>query len=263
METIYLDRLFAINLIIDYFLLLGSAKTAGLSFRRLRYGLAAFFGAAYAALSVFPALAFLTAPLLKLAAGIAMSLIAFGGEERFFRCTLIFFAVSALFGGAIWALTMGNGSSLYLPVSMPALIFSFAILYALLSLLFKRWGKGADRRIAEIVLTYGGKSLSLRALYDSGNDLYDPISGDAVLICSPEAVMPLFPEAERPAAELIERYPGVFRLIPYSAVGTASSLMAAFRPDGLTVDGKEKKGTVAAISPQKLSGEGFDAIIGI
>ena len=40
METIYIDRLFALNFIIDYLILLGSARICGIFMRRGRYLLA-------------------------------------------------------------------------------------------------------------------------------------------------------------------------------------------------------------------------------
>ena len=47
METIYIDRLFALNFIIDYLILLGSARICGIFMRRGRYLLAAALGGVY------------------------------------------------------------------------------------------------------------------------------------------------------------------------------------------------------------------------
>ena len=152
-ETIYLDSLFALNAVIDYFLLLCSARAAGAVLRRWR-----------------------------LVPAVFMSLIAFGGERRLWRCLVIFLAVSAAFGGAVWAASMlagtdAYGGQVYVPVSMRVLVLSFALCYAAVSLVFRRIGKRAEREILPLVVTLGGKSVALRALRDTGNGLSDPVSG--------------------------------------------------------------------------------------
>lgn len=51
---IYADSLFALNMAIDYFLLLCSARLCGAGLRRARFALAAALGGAYALLCVLP-----------------------------------------------------------------------------------------------------------------------------------------------------------------------------------------------------------------
>jgi len=272
METIYLDRLFILNLIIDYLLLLGSARVCGVKLRRRRYFFSALTGAVYAVCSVLPHLDFLRTAFFKLCTGLLMALIAFGKEEKLLRCILIFLSVSVFFGGAVWAISMrGEGmgkSAVYLPVSMPVLALSFGICYAVLSLVFRRTGRSMGRKTHEISISLRGKSLSLTALEDSGNSLYDPISGSAVIIASKSALTPLFEDCAEILmdAEPTELVSGLsdkasLRLIPYTAVGTDSGLLAAFRPDELYVDGKKRDDLLIAISPTEIAGEGFDCIM--
>ena len=104
MDIIYIDRLFLLNLVLDYLIVLCSARLCGIRLRRARYAAAAVFGALYAALSLLPGLAFFKLWPVKLICGLLMALIAFGGEDKLWRCCLTFFAVSALFGGAVWAI---------------------------------------------------------------------------------------------------------------------------------------------------------------
>ncbi|MDO4816579.1 MAG: sigma-E processing peptidase SpoIIGA [Bacillota bacterium] len=268
METIYIDRLFIINLLIDYLLSLGTARVCGLVFKRGRYFLAALFGAFYAALSVFPGCSFLFLSPLKLCSGIIMALIAFGGEKKFFRCAVVFFAVSALFGGVLWALSLHSGlggSAVYIPLSMPVLAFAFGICYAVLSCAFSRTAKGMERQVYITRIRFNENEVTLRSLCDSGNALYDPVSGRRVLVASFDTLQPLFPQAALniDASELAVKMPGVFRLIPYSAVGTSGGMLAAFRPQSISLDGKEYADILVAVSPQPITGDGFDSVIGI
>ena len=80
MDVIYLDRLFGLNLLLDYCLMLASARVCGVVLRRARYLLAALTGALYAAVMVLPGFGWLGSGAMKLALGAAMALIAFGGE---------------------------------------------------------------------------------------------------------------------------------------------------------------------------------------
>lgn len=111
MDVIYLDSLFGLNLLIDYCLVLASARVCGVVLHRWRYALAALIGALYAALMVLPGCGWLANGAMKLALGAAMALIAFGGEAHLVRCTVVFFAVSAAFGGAVYAASMLAGVS--------------------------------------------------------------------------------------------------------------------------------------------------------
>ncbi len=272
METVYIDRLFFLNLICDYLILLVSARICGVLLKRVRYFLAAVLGALYAALSILPSLAFLPLTPVKLAVGTLMALIAFSAEERLARCVLVFFSVSALFGGAVWAVSLKSGvgalNAVYLPLTMPVLIFSFALVYALLSLVFRRALKETGRKIYIADIEYNSARITLRALYDSGNSLFDPITGSSVLICGAEAVSPLFPDCceifkTGDSAGIVSApaLAGRLRLIPYTAVGTKSGLLPAFRPDSITLDGKKRDDIIVAVAPNAVSGDGFDCII--
>lgn len=64
-DTIYVDSLFALNLIADYLLLLLGARVSGAVIHRLRIAAAAVVGAAYSVAAVVPEWGFLTSPLPK------------------------------------------------------------------------------------------------------------------------------------------------------------------------------------------------------
>ncbi len=264
METIYIDRLFLLNLIIDYFILLGSAKVCGVKLRRGRYAIGATVGALFAACSVLPSAEFLSVALIKLVFGVFMALIAFGKEEKLLRCTVVFFAVSVLFGGAVWAISLKSGANpsapVYVPLSMPVLVISFGIIYALLSIVFSGTAKNAGKQTVDVLVEHGGKTAELRALRDTGNTLIDPVTGDSVLIASVQVLCKLNPKFENISPESIGEFPDYkFRLIPYRAVGTSGGLLPAFRPEKISVDGHVCDDVLVAVSAD-IEGDGFNAI---
>lgn len=270
MEVIYIDRLFIINYVADYLLLLVSARICGLFLRRPRYLAAALFGALYAVLSVFEGFGFLLLFPVRLSAGILMALIAYACEEKLMRPVLVFFGVSALFGGAVWAISMQGGtggSAVTLPVSLPVLFLSFGVTYALMSVLFRRSVKNAQRTVCDAVIRHGGNEIRLRALCDSGNTLFDPVTGGSVMIVYYEQLRGLFGDkalllgGDAMSAVTDPFYTGKLRLIPYRAVGVGAGLLPAFRPEGLTVDGKARDDILIAASPTPVAGDGFDCIM--
>ncbi len=277
MEVIYIDELFALNLIIDYLTVLASARVCGVRLRRWRYWIAALFGALYAAGSVVPGMDFLTVPTAKIACGVIMALIAFAGETALIKCTLAFFGVSAAFGGAVWASSLLTGERsadfVYLPVSMKSLVISFALCYAAVSIVFRRTLQKSQRKLMTVAASLGQRRAVFRALRDTGNELYDPVTGSEVLVASPKAVSPLLPpgcgeilKCTDPVS-VLERLGQVpelsnrVRLIPYSAVGVGSGLLPVFRPDSLMVDGKIRDGVLIAAAPALDNGGDYDAVL--
>lgn len=262
--TVYADSMFLLNFIIDYLLLLATGKICALRLTRGRMLLGAAWGGVYAVLTlVSPALFAL--PTVKLFSGGVVVLIAFGGQGRLWRSIVVFFAVSAAFGGAVYAaLSLGFepfGGGIFVPVSMKVLALSFAICYGALSLVFRRMGVRAERCIVNVEVELGGRRASFKALHDTGNELCEPVSGQRVVIAEESALGGLLPgEISGGAAEMLlaaakePALTGRGRLIPFSSLG-GEGLLFCFRPDKLLIDGNEEARLVA-VSPGRLCGDG-------
>ncbi len=270
MEVLYIDELFFLSLLTDYLLCLAAGRLCGLRLRRRRYFFAALLGAAYAGAVFLPGLGPLASPWGKLAAGLLMGFIAYGAETHPLRCTAAFFAVSAAFGGALWALSLAAGTPMGSAVlDMKTLALAFALCYAAGSLLLRCRLKPAEKKRVPVRAELLGRTAEFMALVDTGNSLSDPATGAPVMLACPQALRPLFRENtglfSAGAVELLElaqRVPelkGRLRLVPYSAVG-ASGLLPAFRPESLTVDGEPDRERLIAVSPD-AAGDDFDAII--
>ena len=97
-----------------------------------------------------------------------------------------------------------------------------------------------------VTVTLAGRSTTVRALRDSGNDLHDPVSGLPAAVVERAAVLPLFPalhalpdDAVQTLAVLgaLPECTGRVVLLPYRAVGVTGALLPAFRPDSVMIDG--------------------------
>jgi len=277
MRVIYADVLFVLNLAVNYLVLLATAKISAVYIKRLKILLGAALGGAYAVAAVLIAQSLIQSIWFKIGAAVLMLLVCFGRERGLLRIALIFFAVSAAFGGIVLAVSLIGGGGAHealVPVSLKVLLPSFAATYAVTALVFKKLGRRRAGGFVHIVIKNSGRKTELNSLIDTGNSLTDPISGGKVLIAEADALAPLF---ERKVAEIIcsgsknptqmlENLSGcdtAFRLIPYSAVGLERGLLLAFKPESITVNGKNTEGMLVAVSPTRLSEGGiYSAIIG-
>ena len=141
--VVYADSVFLLNGAMDYVLLLVTARLAGIPLKRRRYLLAAALGAVYAVAVFLPGMGFLSAFASKLAVGVLLALIAFGGEEKLLRLVLLLFAVSCAMAGCVLALGLLAGSRVpvsngifYTDVNAGTLLAAATAAYLVLNVIF-------------------------------------------------------------------------------------------------------------------------------
>ena len=105
--VVYLDRVFLLNLLLDYLLLLAAAQLSGRTLHRLRLLLCAAGGGIYAAVTFLPGCGFLRQAVCQLAAGSIMALCAYGGRRR---PVLLFLLLAGGLAGFVLALGLWAGS---------------------------------------------------------------------------------------------------------------------------------------------------------
>ena len=280
MTVIYVDTLFLLNALVDYLLLLASARLAGEPLSRPRFLLGAALGGLYAAGIFLPGLGFLARPPCRLAAAAVMVLAAFWNSRRLLRQTVIFFALSCPLGGGVLAVGLlgGRGLSLrggvlYSGMDLKILLLSAAGCYALLTLALRGAARhtGPGGELLTVRLTLGARSLALTALADTGNTLSDPVTGRPVVVAEGEALEGLLPAGLRPdladPAGWLEGLEGPwqrrFRLVPYRAVGVERGLLLALRLDKVQVGEADWGPALAALSPTPVSdGGSYRALVG-
>ena len=108
MTVVYLDSVFLFNALIDYLLVLAAARLAGIPLHRGRYAFCGLLGGLYAAAVFLPGCGFLAAVPVKMAAGVLLALVSFGGERHFLRLTMLTFAIACALAGTVRAGTAGG-----------------------------------------------------------------------------------------------------------------------------------------------------------
>ncbi len=184
--TVYIEYVIIDNVIIDYLLLKATFVFTGFSSRKCRLFLCAFLGAIISL--VFPLVEIngLILTSLKIMSGLLILLLAnnYKSFNAFFRCTIVFFLLTFLSGGAVTGLynllgiSLGTESvvaSVILPVYLVLKLLSKTIIY-----LCKR--VNVVKFCYDLELTHNGKSIKAKGFLDTGNNLY--YKENAVILCS-------------------------------------------------------------------------------
>ena len=137
-QTIYIDVLLAVNIFINYFLLLAAAKFLAVRRICLRILAASILGSAYSLTMLMPSISMVLALLMKLAMSASLVLIAFpwGGKKQFLKSLACFYIMNFAFAGfmmAIWHFISPQGmiiknSIVYFNISPIILIGSSGLL---------------------------------------------------------------------------------------------------------------------------------------
>lgn len=284
--VVYIDVLFAVNLILNYFILLATSAVLHRKDKRLRMLLGAALGAVYALFIFFPQVNFLYSSLMKLVFSVTIVAVAFRFStlRNLLRLVIVFYVISFLFGGVAFALylfvsppgmLMRNGV-VYLDISPLILILSAAGCYILITLTSRFYNRSKKAGESyDIAIEADGKSASMTGFLDTGNRLTDTITGVPVIVTEYQPIEGLLPKelrrlfktgvADNPAALSSCAWAGRFRMVPYGSVGATGGLLPAFRPDRLTVTGKDTRlvtgDVLIAVSGRKICDDGKHAAL--
>ncbi len=200
---VYADVLIFFNLIINYFLLVTTAKILRKNPKTLRLILGAFFGAISSLYIFLPQSPFGFEILFKILISSVMCLITFGfmGIKAYLKCVGVLFCVTFGFGGvmyAVWLLFSPNGmvinnSVVYFDISLIALIAFTVAGYIIFSLCFKIFSKASPfAESCDITLFADNKSVDISAVVDTGNSIEDVFSSGEIIIADRRIAQTLF-----------------------------------------------------------------------
>lgn len=280
-QVVYVDVLLALNLFVNYFLLLACGKILRCEIKRRRLLLGAGIGAVYSLIIFFPNLNAVLSVALKLLVCSVMSISSFGfGSFRsFLRACGCLFGVSFVFGGVMLAIYLAfepkgmvycNGA-VYFNISLMFITVATTVCYIITSLLSKLLRRNApENHIYKITLTLREKSVTAFALMDTGNSLTDSFTDTPVMLIEWKLAKEILPEEwqeffkENKNEILLPPKDSGFRLIPYKSVGI-NGVLPAFKPDKLEVRTVSKSFTVtrvyAAVIHTGLSGGEYSALL--
>lgn len=243
--VIYLDAFMGLNFLVDLCLMVGVNRLSGHPPGLKRAAAAAALGGGYAGACLVPGFAFLGGGLWRAVSLALMGWTAFGADRSGWQRSMLFVLLSMALGGL--ALTMAAGGM--------GLVFSAGAL----ALLGRMGLRGQGRSFVPVEVTYGTRTVKLRALVDTGNTLCDPVTGEPVTVLCPEVGLRLGLPAEVMSDPVGAMMPGL-RLIPARTVG-GGGLLAAVRCEQVVIDGRAA-GRMVAFARENFGNGEYQALTG-
>lgn len=252
--TVYADVLLVINLFVNYILLQCSARIMKSSASRLRILLGAAIGSVYGLVIFLPKLPSFAELALRLAVTGVIVIATFGIStlRKFLRCYFTFFAVSMVFGGimlALWltaapvGMVYSNGV-VYFDINLTVLAVSTVVCFGIVSFVSSIIERRAPRESsAQVTVAVEGRTVTLRALIDTGNSLHEGFSGYPVAVAERKELKGVLPAAVEDYLDGKELNTDStdFRLVFHKTVSGVGTL-PAFKPNYMEI--KTISGTV-------------------
>jgi stage II sporulation protein GA (sporulation sigma-E factor processing peptidase) len=267
--AIYAEYLFLENGIAGLLILLLTRKLCGFSSSRPRIALGSTLCGLYAFILFWEGLLWWLAILFKAAFSVGVMALVFPSLcwKNMARGVLVFYLISFAMGGIVigslyFFKTAGvaAGGAFYIGQITYIRVFSgMALAWVVLSVfagfLKERVNKG--RKEAQLRVTLGDNTVTMKGFIDTGNFLRDPISGRPVCVAAKQAMEGLIPEAAQ------------FCFIPYRGVDKIEGFLTGIRPDSavlLTKGGKpEAVNIILAVSKGELpvgqDGKRYDVLL--
>ncbi|PFO05968.1 sigma-E processing peptidase SpoIIGA [Bacillus sp. AFS076308] len=294
--TVYLDVIWALNLLFDSLLLYLTAIFLKRRIQIWRIIAGGFIGSLIILLSFTPLNAYTSHPISKLICSMFMVLIAFGFKRLtfFFKALMTLYVSTFLIGGAIMGAHYFIQSDLELSVKVLAssvkgygdpISWLFVLIGFPLAWHFARKNvesmemtKIQFEQIVDVELHIDNETLHFKGLVDSGNQLYDPLSKLPVMFVSVRDQVEAVPESVSKLAaadpeqfimgslDISHEWQNRLRIIPYKVVGQEHQLIVAIKPDLILIEHNGvqylcEKGLVSFTMQQLSAEDAFQCIV--
>lgn len=280
-QEVYVDLYFLINTCMNLLTLMITATLLHRKISRWRAWLAAASGGLWAVLALFSGVEGFWGLLCDGAIIFLMSAAVFANKSAslstLLKCTVVGVLTSMILGGVMTAL-YAFLNRLNLPLGNAqensGSILVFALIAALAGLATVQGGHflGLSKKSEYVTVTAElfGKTVTLRAMVDTGNRLTEPISGRSVIVADKTRILAALPPSlsealQSPSADrwlCDKKYATRIRLVPTNTA-TGTGMLPAILPDKLTLtNGKETYPADYLIAPAPMEvNSDFDAVI--
>lgn len=280
-QEVYVDLYFLINTCMNLLALMISATLLHRKISRWRAWLAAAAGGLWAVMALFLGVEGFWGLLCDAAVIFLMCAAVFATKKTSFgallKCTLVGVLTSMILGGVMTALyALFNRIKLPLGESHEnsSSLLIFVLIAALAGLATVHGGRflGLSKKSKYVTVNavLFGKTVTLRAMVDTGNRLREPISGRSVIVADRARILEALPASLSLALKSAspekwlskEDYATRIRLIPTNTA-TGVGMLPAILPDKLMLtDGKETYPADYLIAPAPMEpSSDFDAVI--
>lgn len=292
---VYLDVIWALNLLFDSLLLYLTAIILKRRIRIWRLLAGGFTGSLIILLSFTPINVYSSHPIAKLSCSILMVLITFGYKRFsfFIKALMTLYVSTFLIGGALLGahyfiqydarltseVFMSSSKGFGDPVSWLFVLIGFPIAwhFSRRNVESMEMTKIQFEQIVNVRLTIDSETFIFKGLVDSGNQLYDPLTKLPVMFVSVKNQMEAISEPIRKMAanpdsiimgdtEIPDEWQNRLRIVPFSVVGQEHQLIVAVKPDSILIEqnGNQyfcEKGLVSFTLQQLSADDAFQCIV--
>ncbi|MDR2074172.1 MAG: sigma-E processing peptidase SpoIIGA [Oscillospiraceae bacterium] len=269
--SVYADILIVINLFVNYFLLLATAKILYIKASRKKIILGSAVGAIYSLYIFLPESNFIISFLIKILMALTIVITVFGLKNKkiLIKSFVCFLLVSFAFSGinfAMWLIFKPRGmlvrnGVVYFGISPVVLIISTVVSYIILKVMNRIIGKNSQKQdFCRIFVGIAEKVVSFDARIDTGNNLKEPFSNLPVIVARQSILEKILPinvgivyDSEKKFDSVCKALGRNIRLIPFNTV-SGCGVLCAFKPDLLIVEtpgGKLKREGFVAVCPNE------------
>ena len=288
---VYLDIIFFENVLMNYIIIFTTGMILKKEFKRRNILLASCIGAIYSVFMYLNILKITSNFIMKIILSITIIKIAFNPKKRknFFKYLLIFYLVSFIFGGCIFAL-MYIVKPQYIQIRNGMFVGTYPIkiaiaggivAYVITQISFKIVKTKINKKdmIYTLEIFYKEKSIQIQGMLDTGNLLKDPITGNPVIIVQKDKLISLFSQNILNNIEKIlggdvkftideEDIFSKVRILPFSSIGNENGMLVGIKVDYINIlideTSKKMKDVIIGIYNKKITkNEEYSAIFGL
>jgi len=266
---IYIDFVFFENLVINYLILMLTAKISRNKTSSLRMFTGSLIGASYVVLLLLlPHVKVYNGTVPKILLSLVMVAVSFNHERfmAYVKTLAIFYISTFVFGGAAYAFLYFGKSGGFIN---NAIIYSFIdskwtdifislitvgiIVRVLWDMIQYRLIK--ERLLIPLKIIFKNKITNVFALVDTGNSLHDPLTNMPVVVVEfkaikemlPDEIVKIFEESREIELDSLTKivtdseWLARVRLIPFTSLGKENGMLIGFKPDYIEIGEDEKK----------------------
>lgn len=250
--VIYADELFLINLVSAYIMLYILGRVINKSaVRKRRLFLAAIIGALGAAVIFCLPTKNPYAWILRILSVFAMIFTAFFDVRKRILRQFAFFLL--LCGIMIFSMLLilsllskpfgmvSKAGIIYFDIPQKIFLPAFALSYGVTLLFIKLLKSRKNKKYYIMTVTHNGKSVTVTALFDSGNLLREPVSGKNVTVLEWDEARKLF-DADLEFEDIENHIADLkLRAVPYHSFGNGRDIIFAFAADKISIPEEKKE----------------------
>lgn len=246
---VYIEYILIDNFVLDYLILLITGKVLRLNYKKYRLIVASIIGSVASILSTIIPEHFLLVITYKFVLGIILVLIAFRIERfrRFIGIYLSFICFTFLMGGLSWTMVMmfnlsttnlgitGYDSVVPLGVILAGCAICTKLIFRLCLFIYQK--RDCEQFLADIEVFVNNKSVKIKGFIDSGNRLFDHVTGLPIIIIATSGLKTILTQdvfeefIKKTNNDIKKRYNAHFIL--FQTLSGVSKPMVVFKPDKL------------------------------